>query len=166
MALLAVPPLKLWPLVAATVAATMLATAHSFERFGGFEPCALCLRQREVYWAALVVGVLGAAAARGELRRVVALALGALFTAGLIVAVYHSGAEWKWWPGPETCAASAGAVSAKALGDLLSGATVRPPACDEASWRLLGLSMAGWNALISAGLACASFTLAFRKDRR
>ena len=95
-----------------------------------------------------------------------ALALGALFAAGLTVAVYHAGAEWAWWPGPVTCAGSTGPVSAAAMGDLLGGAVVHPPACDHADWRLAGLSMAGWNVLISAGLACVSLSLAFRRGAR
>jgi disulfide bond formation protein DsbB len=159
------PPLTFWPAAAAAVSAAMLVTAHTFQHFG-FEPCALCLRQREVYWAALAVGLVGFAVARGPYRRVAALALGALFVTGLAVAVYHSGAEWKFWPGPATCGASISGVSAQAMSDLLGGATVRPPACDEASWRMLGLSMAGWNALVSAGLAGLSFLIAFGAERR
>jgi len=161
-----VPPLPVvWPAAAAAVSAAMLATAHTFQHFG-FEPCALCLRQREVYWVALVIGLAGAAALRGNRRRLLFLALGALFTAGLIVAVFQSGAEWKFWPGPATCATSGAGVTADSLTALLGGATVRPPACDEASWRMLGLSMAGWNALVSAGLAVISFGLAFGRGRR
>ena len=162
---IAIPSLNLWPLAAAAVSAAMLATAHTFQHFG-FEPCALCLRQREVYWAALTAGIVGYVIARGPYRRLAALALGALFVTGMAVAVYHSGAEWKWWPGPATCGASISGVSADAMADLLGGAKVRPPACDEASWRMLGLSMAGWNALVSAGLAALSFRLAFGREAR
>ena len=154
-----------WLLIAAFVAAAMLATAHTFQHFG-YEPCALCLRQREIYWAALAVALGGVAVTRGDGRRVVALALGGLFVTGLTVAVYHAGAEWAWWPGPATCAGSAGPVSASAMGDLLGGAKVHPPACDHADWRLAGLSMAGWNALVSAGLACVSLSLAFLRVAR
>ena len=153
-----------WLPVAALVAAAMLAAAHAFQYFG-YEPCALCLRQREIYWAALAVALGGVAVTRGDGRRVVALALGGLFVTGLTVAVYHAGAEWAWWPGPLTCAGSMGPVSASAMGDLLGGAAVHPPACDHADWRLAGLSMAGWNVLISAGLACVSLALAFRRVR-
>ena len=52
------------------------------------------------------------------------------------------------------------------LSSLLAGAKVRPPACDEAAWRLLGISMAGYNALISVGLAAFGFAAAFSKDGR
>lgn len=165
MALLAVPPVKFWPLAAAAVSAAMLATAHTFQHFG-FEPCALCLRQREVYWVALAVGLGGFVLARGPYRRPAALALGVLFLTGLAVAVFHAGAEWKFWPGPATCGASVSAVSAQAMADLLGGAKMHAPACDEASWRMLGLSMAGWNALVSAGLAALSFRFAYHGEGR
>ena len=74
------------------------------------------------------------------------IAIGFLINAGL--GVYHAGAEWKWWPGPETCAGGF---------DLLWGedGIVDTPVirCDEAPWNFLGLSFAGWNAVVSAGLA-------------
>ena len=64
------PFLARWPLVAALVSAAMLAIAHAFERFGGLAPCTLCLRQREVYWVALAVGLVGFALASAIHRRV------------------------------------------------------------------------------------------------
>ena len=155
-----------WPAVAAAVSAAMLATAHAFQRFGGYDPCALCLRQREVYWGALTIALLGLAA--WKLRRaplwLVSLLLGAAFIAGAAVSGYHAGVEWKWWPGPTACAAGpAGAIQASDLTAILDGtAKVRPPACDEAAWRMLGLSMAGWNFLVSVGLAALSFLAAGR----
>jgi disulfide bond formation protein DsbB len=156
-----------WPAAAAAVSAAMLATAHGFQRIGGYDPCALCLRQREVYWGALTIALVGLALAR--LRRaplwLVSLLLGAAFLAGAVVAGYHAGAEWKWWPGPSTCSGqAAGAIQASDLTAILDGATrIRPPACDVASWRMLGLSMAGWNFLVSLGLAALSFLAAGRE---
>lgn len=152
------PILARWPLFAALASAAMLAAAHAFEKFGGLPPCTLCLRQREVYWVALAVGLAGLVVWRWPgTRRWVALALAAIFLAGCGVAVYHAGAEWKFWPGPQACASTGGSVSAGDLMAALNG-KVKPPACDEALWVFLGLSMAGWNALIS--LALAGFSLA------
>jgi disulfide bond formation protein DsbB len=155
----------LWPLLAAFVAAAMLAAAHAFETFGGYAPCNLCLRQREVYWAVIAVGLLGFAASLPRLPfgRVASLLLMALFATGAFVAAFHAGVEWKWWPGPTTCTGplGAGGVDAGALADLLAGAKVRPPACDVAAWRLFGISMAGYNAVISAGLAAISGLVAY-----
>jgi disulfide bond formation protein DsbB len=49
--------------------------------------------------------------------------------------------------------------------DLLQGAKLRPPACDKAAWVFLGISMAGWNALVSLGLTLASLIAALRPLR-
>lgn len=156
------PILARWPLFAALASAAMLAAAHAFENFGGLPPCTLCLRQREVYWVALAVGLIGFAAWRWPAtRRWVALALTAIFLVGVGVAAYHAGAEWKFWPGPASCASTGGSVSADDLLAALGGG-VKPPACDEALWVFLGLSMAGWNALISLGLAAFSLAAARR----
>ncbi len=154
-----------WPWIALLASAALLAGAHAFEA-AGYAPCTLCLRQREAHWA--IVGIAGAKIALGFLqpafrtsRPAVWLLAGAfLFSAGL--AAFHAGVEWKWWPGPETCAAgSVGPVSLDGLSDVLSGEKkVRPPACDEAAWTLLGVSMAGWNALISLSLAVLSIAAA------
>lgn len=153
-----------WPLVAGLVSAAMLATAHGFERLGGYVPCALCYRQREVYWGALVVVIGGLVLVRlGRLpRRVLLVLIGAVFLTSLVMAGYHAGVEWKWWPGPTTCSGPLGAgVSLDDLSSLLDGGRIRPPACDEAAWRMFGLSMAGWNALVSLALATVSFAVAF-----
>jgi disulfide bond formation protein DsbB len=153
-----------WPVAAALVSAAMLATAHGFQHLGGFEPCALCLRQREIFWGAIAIALAGLVLARyGRLPiRVVSLLLAAIFLTGAVVAGFHAGAEWKWWPGPATCAGLlGGGIDAADLTGLLDGTTkVRPPACDEASWRMMGLSMAGWNVLVSAALAAISLMAA------
>jgi disulfide bond formation protein DsbB len=131
----------------------MLATAHIFQRFG-YEPCALCLRQREVYWTALPLALGGflLLRARPELARVVPALLAAVFLTGFGVAGYHAGIEWGWWPAPSSCGGG-GAFDPASLDALMSGAPVRVVLCDEAAWTMLGVSMAGWNALASLGLA-------------
>jgi disulfide bond formation protein DsbB len=149
------PFLDHWPLTAACASAAMLAAAHAFETFGGLAPCHLCLYQRDVYWAALSVGSLGFAL--GYMRAVWAAQaatalLVLLFLLGVGVAAYHAGVEWKWWPGPASCTGG-GAVNAGDLAAFMNGAKARAPRCDEAPWRIAGLSMAGYNALISLGLA-------------
>ena len=161
--------LKSWPLIAAVAAAAMLATAHGFETFGHYEPCTLCLRQREVYWAAFATGLIGFGLGQTGRRheRTASLILGVLFATGALVAAYHAGAEWKWWPGPTTCSsAGRGVISEHAVADLFAGAKIRAPACDEASWRLYGLSMAGYNVLISVVLSVVSLLVAFRGKLR
>lgn len=162
------PFLDRWRLCAALVAAAMLATAHAFETFGGYAPCTLCLRQREVYWTILGLGVAFMFLVRmpggPRWRELTCWILGLAFAVGCGVAVYHAGAEWKFWPGPQACSsAGAASVSAADLNAFLGGEKVRPPACDEAAWVFLGLSMAGWNALISLGLAGVSVLAAVRE---
>src|SRR5262249_54859963 len=114
--------LKRWLIWAFLAAAAMLAAAHAFQTFGHLAPCPLCLKQREVYWAALPVSATGAAALaspwRGAARKVAGALLAVIFGYGAYLAGFHAGAEWHWWPAPQTCA-SAGGVSLKALQDLL-----------------------------------------------
>jgi disulfide bond formation protein DsbB len=162
--------LRVWPVWALLISAAMLAIAHAFQTFGGLEPCTLCLQQRDVYWTALAVAAVALIAARtparGWFSPLFRLLLVGVFAAGAAIAARHAGAEWKWWPGPQTCSGGGGgAVSAADLARLMNGAKISAPRCDEAAWRFLGLSMAGWNFLISVGLAALSF-LAWRLSRR
>jgi disulfide bond formation protein DsbB len=158
------PLLRRWPAWALVASAVMLAVAHAFQTFGGLQPCTLCLQQRDVYWTAMAVAAvaLGVALtpARERLGPLFVLALAGVFLVGAGIAVRHAGAEWKWWPGPATCSGGGGGVSAAAIANLMHGAKIAGPRCDEAPWRMLGLSMAGWNVLASLGLAGLSL-LAF-----
>ena len=160
---------KHWPIAAFVISAAMLAIAHGFETFGHLAPCHLCLKQREVYWAALAVSAVAVLAGFTRIGapapRIASLILAAVFAYGVYLAAFHAGAEWKWWPAPATCS-STGAVSAADLQALLSGAAKKAPACDQAPWRLLGLSMAGWNCLVSVGLVGLSLTAAARPGRK
>jgi disulfide bond formation protein DsbB len=160
-----------WLFWALFASALMLAIAHAFETFGGYAPCTLCLRQREVYWAAGTVALAGALATRmpsmAKVRWLFDLALAVIFAVGVGYAVYHSGAEWKWWPGPTTCSGVGGGVSHDSLAAIADGtAKIKPPACDEAAWRFLGLSMAGWNVLISLKLVIFSIMAVFADRKR
>lgn len=135
--------------------ATIL-TAHAFEEYGGYAPCPLCLQERYAYYFAVPASFVAFFAARGETfgfaRLVLALiAIGFLINAGL--GVYHAGIEWKWWPGPDTCAGTGGALEwgEGGLAEQLENARVIR--CDEAPWHFLGLSFAGWNAVASFVLA-------------
>jgi disulfide bond formation protein DsbB len=129
--------------------------ALAFEHVGGLAPCPLCLEQRYAYYAGIPV-LLAALVLIRDMPRIAALlfvlvALAFLANAGL--GVYHAGAEWKFWPGPDTCGTAQ--ELPKSAGDLLADAektvVIR---CDEAAIRIFGLSLAGWNVLASL-LACA-----------
>jgi disulfide bond formation protein DsbB len=143
----------------------MLATAHAFETFGGFAPCHLCLQQREVYWTAIGLCVAGLVVERfAPLRPWVLAALALVFLTGAGIAMQQAGAEWKFWKAPEGCSGARAATAAD-LAALLSNKPMTTPRCDEAAWRMLGISMAGWNALASLALAAISGLAANRARR-
>src|SRR3569623_954517 len=123
----------------------MLAIAHAFQTFGGLSPCTLCFKQREVYWAAGFLAaagvVVGNIPAGKRFVVFVDLILAAIFLYGVYLAVYHAGAEWKFWPGPAACASGGGHVSAADLAAVLGKNNIKPPACDQAAWVFAGLSM-------------------------
>jgi disulfide bond formation protein DsbB len=152
--------LRHWPWAALIASAAALAIAHGFQTFGHLAPCELCLKQREVYWMALALAALGIAAGYTAWRvrgvRVACIALAVIFAWGAVLAGYHAGVEWKWWPGPATCSGGATSVSGADLAALLHGAKLSMPQCDKPAWVFLGLSMAGWNFLASLVLAILS----------
>jgi disulfide bond formation protein DsbB len=147
-----------WPIVAIAASLVMLAAAHAFQRFGGLAPCPLCLKQRDVYWGAAALAAAGFALLRFwpsvTLRRAMAVLIGLAFLTGAIVALYHVAVEQHWIEA--TCDASQ--VGPLAPFDV--NATFVAPKCDEIAWSMLGVSMAGWNALISILLAGTSFVVA------
>ncbi|HWF01091.1 MAG TPA: disulfide bond formation protein B [Caulobacteraceae bacterium] len=157
--------LRLWPFVMALLAAAMLAVAHAFQTFGHMAPCELCLKEREVWWAVLVVGLVGGAVAlRAERVRTIVIAVVVLLLFGsFLLAGYHAGVEWKWWPGPQSCSGSAGPVTIADMRRLLKGGAIGIVRCDQAAWVFLGLSMAGWNAVVSLMAALASLGVALWK---
>ncbi|WP_293904785.1 disulfide bond formation protein B [Phenylobacterium sp.] len=160
------PFLDRWRLCAVLVAAAMLATAHAFETFGGYAPCMLCLRQREVYWAILALGlafmILVRTPGGPRWRAATCWVLALAFALSCAIAVYHAGAEWKFWPGPQSCSGTR-AVSLADMQAFIGGAKFKPPSCEDAAWRMLGISMAGYNAAISLVLAALSGLAAIRE---
>jgi disulfide bond formation protein DsbB len=124
----------------------------------GYEPCPLCYMQRWAYYAAIPLSLIIAGIARSNagIARWGLFLLALIFIANSVFGIYHSGAEWKFWPGPSTCGG--------ALGDGLPTLTNEPVVrCDEAAIRILGLSLAGWNAVICAVLAVVALKGASRK---
>ncbi|MGI9384373.1 MAG: disulfide bond formation protein B [Methyloligellaceae bacterium] len=162
-------PLALASGLVCLAALASIAAAHGFEHIGGYAPCPLCLKERWAYYFAIPAGLVAFLLARaGHARAAGALlllcALGFLINSG--VGVYHAGAEWKWWPGPASCGGGSG-VTAGASGLLDTLNQTRVIRCDEASWRLFGLSFAGYSALISLGLAgVAVFGIGSRRSAR
>lgn len=146
-------------LVILLVATAAIAAAWAFQVIGGYAPCPLCLEQRWPYYAVIPIAIILLLAGNRELLLRSGLLLIALIMfAGAVLAVYHAGIEWRWWQGPQACSGGAGLTGT--LPDLSNLSVVR---CDEAALRILGLSLAGWNALIS--LLIAGFALAAASRR-
>ncbi|WP_299946208.1 disulfide bond formation protein B [uncultured Ruegeria sp.] len=135
-------------LIATAGSAALLLGAWGFQYIGGLSPCKMCIWQRYPHGAAVVLGVL-AFAFLGIRPLPLLGALAAATTAG--VGFFHAGVEQGWWEGPATCTSGdIGGLSAEELlNQIMSAPLVR---CDEIPWEMFGVSMAGWNGLISAGL--------------
>ncbi|HET7886733.1 MAG TPA: disulfide bond formation protein B [Bradyrhizobium sp.] len=138
------------------VAAATLAGAWYFQLVLGLAPCPLCLEQRYAYYLAVPLAALVALAAAVHAPRsllIAGLAILALAALGnALLGTYHAGVEWKFWPGPADCTGPVGNLgSAGTLLDRLD--TVKVVMCDEVQWRFLGLSLAGYNVLISLLMA-------------
>jgi len=130
--------------------------AYFFQYVIGLPPCPLCLEQRIAYYvsiplaAMILLGVTVGSSRKVLMLAFFAIAVAMLWNAGL--GVYHAGVEWHWWPGPQDCSGAVPNFSAGgSLIDQMNKARV--VRCDEAAWRFLGLSLAGYNALISLTLA-------------
>ena len=100
---------------------------------------------------ALAVGLVAGRARREQATRAGFIALAVVLAIGAGLGVYHAGIEWGLWPGPATCAGVAPAPSGDILDSLKNPTRFVP--CDEAAWRFLGISLAGYNALIAGALA-------------
>ncbi len=139
-------------LILLTAAAT-IGGALVFQHGFGYQPCKLCLVQRDPYYFALPVALATVLAPpRSSWSRVGLGLLALVFLVSAGLGVYHAGVEWGFWPGPNDCG-GAFAPQAGGMNDFLrSLERTRVVSCTEAAWRFLGLSLAGWNVLISLGL--------------
>ena len=146
-----------------TALAAILA-ALAFEHIGGVIPCPLCLQQRYAYYIgipALFIALVLVGSGHQRQSAPLFFIVSVIFLANAGLGVYHAGAEWGFWPGPDTCADRQGVATS--TDELMSqlGET-RLVRCDDAAFRLFGLSLAGWNAAVSlvifALLLRAAFT--------
>lgn len=145
-------------------------TALGFEHIGGFMPCKLCLEQRTPYYIGIPLMLLALIGNQIKwpsfLTRLLLLAGALLMTYGLMLAIYHTGVELKYWAGPADCSTAAVSLTQDAGSLLESLNKVRPPACDEAAGHFLGLSFPGWNILASALFAIIGFYGAFARSTK
>jgi disulfide bond formation protein DsbB len=150
------PSSRITSLLVAAISAGLLLGAFAFQYLGGLAPCVLCLYQRWPH-AAVILLALGAAVVSGRPRAAL-LALAALaLVVGAGIGVFHVGVEQHWWAGTAECGSSMpiGLSVEEMTRRLMAQPVVR---CDQAAWSMLGISMAGYNVLIS--LAAAILALA------
>lgn len=146
-----VDPLLLTALLIAVIAFATIAGAWFFQLILDIRPCPLCLEQRYAYYLAIPLAILVALGITSRAPRVFLIAgfalLGLAALANAWLGTYHAGVEWGWWKGPSDCT---GPLTDLGTGNLLDSLkTVKVIRCDEVQWRFLGLSLAGYNALIS-----------------
>lgn len=147
-------------LAALALALASIAGAWFFELALGYAPCKLCLLQRWPYYIGIPIGLAAYAAGGGGTRA--GRALIALFILAFLIStalgVYHSGVEWKFWAGPTDCAGRIVEGPASVLDLRKSLQTTKVIRCDDAALRVLGLSFAGWNVVVSAIVAALAAT--------
>lgn len=135
-------------LLATLGSAAILLGAFAFQHLGGMAPCKLCLWQRWPHGTAAAIGLIILFTGEGRMAWMGALAT--LTTSA--IGFYHVGVEQAWWEGPTSCTSTATETlsAEELLNQILAAPLVR---CDDIAWQMAGISMAGWNAIISLGLA-------------
>lgn len=156
-----------WPLFAGLASGLVLLSAFGFEYIGGYLPCPMCYAHRWIHVFSLVLGLgyYGLSQIKTDLKRhgpAACFLLALIFLAGFLYATRHAGIEYKWWAGPASCTgANVGTLSLEDLSASLDRVQ-HIPLCDEAAWVMFGISMAGYNALLSLGLSAMSAYIGWR----
>lgn len=122
----------------------VLGAAFAFQHLGGLAPCEMCLWQRWPHATAIAIGL--AILFTGEVKLAWAGALASFSTAA--IGFFHAGVEQGWWQGPTTCTSGgvSGVTAQELMDQILAAPLVR---CDDIAWQLAGISMAGWNTIVS-----------------
>ena len=144
---------------AATVFALALATIAGAWMFqlAGYLPCELCLKQRWAYYAGVPLAALVLFVTLRGPRALIKpgfYLLALIFFGSALFGVYHAGVEWAFWPGPSDCTGAAGSAAPSMQDFMTQLQSVKVVRCDAVAIRILGLSLAGWNGVISAAM-CA-----------
>lgn len=143
--------LMMFAAAAFLIAATAIVTAWGFQLIGGYMPCPLCLEQRVPYYVGIPIVLLTVwLASVGRVRgaRILLFAFALVMAYGAYLGIYQAGAEWGFWQGPTDCATAD--TSVRDAGSLLKTlGDTHIVSCTEPALRVLGLSFAGWNAVVS-----------------
>jgi disulfide bond formation protein DsbB len=148
-------------IAAAAGSLALMLGAFAFQNIGGMAPCKLCIWQRYPHVIAILLGLLALTFENAKLRTLLILA-GAVSTATTaVIGIYHAGVEQGIFEGPTSC--TSGSIDKLSADDLLNQIMSAPMVrCDDIPWQLVGISMAGWNAIISLVL-CALWLMALKR---
>lgn len=138
------------------VTVAILSSAYSAQYIGGLRPCILCLYERIPWFVTgglMLVTILMQFS--GPMRRMILLIASFAMLAGAALGGYHVGVEQGYFQPPTTCSATSTPHSLEELRALLE--TTMPPRCDEISWSMFGISLAGYNAIASFAMAVVAF---------
>lgn len=142
--------------------AALLAGAYGSQYIGGLFPCEMCWWQRYPHFAAVAIALLAFAVGNAGYRKaLVALAALAIATSGLI-AGFHAGVEYGWWEGLTKCTSTISGSGDDLLKSIMNAPLIR---CDVAPWSLFGISLAGFNFLLSTGGAIAILASIWKSPR-
>jgi disulfide bond formation protein DsbB len=145
--------------------AAVLGTALAFQHWGGLAPCVLCIWQRYAHGGIMVFAALALAAGRPHWRSALLIGSAVAALAGAGIAMFHVGVEQHWWQGTAECGSTLGpaATIEELRAQLLAQPVVR---CDEVAWSLFGISMAGYNVILSLVIAAFAIVAAHRTWRQ
>ena len=152
-------------LLALLLPAALLAGAWGSQLIGGLYPCEMCHWQRWPHYAALIPAALAFMVANRGIARTLVVVAALLIAVSGAIAVAHAGVEYHWWSGFTACTSTtslAGMDAAARLEAIMRAPVVR---CDAAPWTFAGISLAGYNALVSLGGAITILWLLARRVR-
>jgi disulfide bond formation protein DsbB len=156
----------IWPLLTLLASGALLAAAVLyFQGYMGLQPCALCLQQRYWHWAVVGVSALALVVTRLQPKWTnwAIVIIGVVLLGSAAMGAYHVAVEQKWVVAQ--CDVGAAVDPSQLMLGSLPDGDLRPPRCDEIAWSWLGISMAGYNAVVSLLLALASFYVALTGKR-
>ncbi|MDP9196479.1 MAG: disulfide bond formation protein B [Pseudomonadota bacterium] len=155
------PPHRTLVLLLALASALMLGAALASQHQGGLHPCALCLWQRWPHGVVAVLGALSLWLGQSAPHRKTLILMGLVLLAGAGIALFHVGVEQHWWAGTASC--GGGLAKSVSLEELVNRIRTAPMVrCDTVAWSLFGISMAGYNGLISLLLGLVALTGAWK----
>ncbi|SDE21024.1 disulfide bond formation protein DsbB [Rhodospira trueperi] len=157
------------PFLLLTAGLGLVLGALFIEHVMGIAPCILCVYQRiPPALVAVLAGVAAVPRMPGRWARRLTALIGLVFLASAGLAGYHVGVEQHWWAGTAQCGGETAppvdlSTNLADLRQALEAPEIVP--CDAIPWSLLGISLAGYNMMISMLLAGLALWGVRRPDR-